>query len=43
VEPQFLSVFEEQQDSWKLVPGDYVFSVGGSSRSLPLTQSVHIE
>jgi beta-glucosidase len=43
VEPQFLSVFDEQQDSWKLVPGDYVFSVGGSSRSLPLTQSVHIE
>jgi beta-glucosidase len=43
VEQQFLSIFDEQQNSWKLVPGDYVFSVGGSSRSLPLTQSVHIE
>jgi beta-glucosidase len=43
VDQQFLSVFDEQQDSWKLIPGDYVFSVGGSSRSLPLTQSMHIE
>jgi beta-glucosidase len=43
VEPQFLSIFDDKQDSWQLVGGDYVFSVGPSSRTLPLTQSVHIE
>ena len=43
VEQQFLSIFDDKQNSWQLVPGDYLLSVGGSSRSLPLTQTIHIE
>ena len=35
-----LSIFDEGADSWKLVPGDYVFHVGGSSRDLPLQKAV---
>ncbi len=36
----YLSVYNEQQDAWKLVPGSYSFMVGGSSQDLPLTQTV---
>jgi beta-glucosidase len=36
VEPKYLSIFDEAQDSWKLVPGSYKFMVGGSSQILPL-------
>ena len=42
VEQLFLSIFDEQRNSWKHIPGEYVFSVGGSSQSLPLTQSVQL-
>jgi beta-glucosidase len=35
-----LSVFDEASDSWKLVPGSYTLHAGGSSRDLPLQQSV---
>jgi len=41
VEQQFLSIFNV--DHWQLVPGDYAFSVGGSSQSLPLTQTVSLQ
>ncbi len=34
-----LSVFGEASDSWKLVPGEYIFRVGGSSRDLPLEKA----
>ncbi|HEX6495797.1 MAG TPA: glycoside hydrolase family 3 C-terminal domain-containing protein [Acidobacteriaceae bacterium] len=37
VDPKYLSVYDEQQ-GWKLVPGQYTFLVGGSSEDLPLTQ-----
>jgi beta-glucosidase len=40
IEPLYLEVFDESTESWKLVPGSYEFMVGGSSRSLPLTQTV---
>jgi len=40
VEPKFLSIFDEQTDGWKLLPGEYKFFVGGSSRNTPLTSSV---
>jgi beta-glucosidase len=43
VEQQFLSIFDVKQDSWQLVPGKYEFAVGGSSRSLPLTQPVELQ
>jgi len=35
-----LSIFDDASDSWKLVPGNYVIHVGGSSQDLPLQTSV---
>jgi hypothetical protein len=43
IEPKYLSVFDEAQDGWKLVPGSYKFMVGGSSQSLPLNASVELK
>src|ERR1035438_1351529 len=40
LEPKFLSIFNEQKDDWQLLPGEYEFFVGGSSRNTPLTASV---
>jgi len=40
IDPKFLSIFNEQKDGWELLPGDYQFLVGGSSRSTPLTATV---
>ena len=37
IDPKFLSIFNEEKDGWELLPGDYQFFVGGSSRSTPLT------
>jgi beta-glucosidase len=37
VDPKYLSIYEEQQ-GWKLLPGQYTFLVGGSSQDLPLKQ-----
>jgi beta-glucosidase len=37
IEPKFLSIFNEQKDGWELLPGEYKFFVGGSSRETPLT------
>jgi beta-glucosidase len=42
VEPLFLSVFNEQKDGWQVVPGDYKVLVGGSSHTLPLTDTVKL-
>ncbi len=33
---EYLSVFDETTNAWKLLPGDYVFHVGSSSRNLPV-------
>ena len=35
VDPLLLSVFDPQKDDWKVVPGDYTFFAGASSRKLP--------
>ncbi len=35
-----LTIYDEASDSWKLAPGEYVIRVGGSSRDLPLNQTV---
>jgi beta-glucosidase len=43
VDPKYLSIFNVDQNAWQLVPGDYTFMVGGSSQSLPLTQSVSLK
>jgi beta-glucosidase len=40
IDPKFLSVFNEEKDGWELLPGEYQFFVGGSSRSTPLTATV---
>ena len=40
LEPKFLSIFNEQKDDWELLPGEYKFFVGGSSRNTPLTAPV---
>jgi beta-glucosidase len=42
VEPLFLSIFDEQKDGWQVVPGDYKVMVGGSSRTLPLSETVKL-
>ncbi len=42
LEPQFMSVFNVEKDAWELLPGDYLVSVGGSSRQTPLTAPLHI-
>jgi beta-glucosidase len=43
VNPKYLSIYDETQDTWKLVPGSYTFMVGGSSRDLPLRETVEIK
>jgi beta-glucosidase len=40
IDPKFLSIFNEEQDAWELMAGDYQLFVGGSSRSTPLTATV---
>ena len=40
IDPKFLSIFNEEKDGWELLPGDYRFFVGGSSRWTPLTATV---
>jgi beta-glucosidase len=43
VDPIYLSIFNVKQNGWQLLPGEYGFMVGGSSQSLPLTQSVRLQ
>ena len=40
VDNDYLKVFDEEANAWKLLPGVYVFAVGGSSRDLPLKQEI---
>jgi beta-glucosidase len=42
VDPKYLSIYTEQQ-SWKLLPGQYTFLVGGSSKDLPLKQETTLK
>jgi beta-glucosidase len=43
IDPRYLSVFNVDQDAWQLLPGDYTFLVGSSSRDLPLKESVTLK
>lgn len=43
VAKKYLSIYDEASDRWKLVPGDYTFMVGGSSRELPLHEKVELK
>jgi beta-glucosidase len=38
-----LMVFDEGADTWKLVPGEYVIRVGGSSQELPLEKGISMK
>lgn len=40
---QYLSIYQEAGDSWKLVPGDYAVAVGGSSQDLKLHQNFSLK
>ena len=40
LEPKFLSIFNERKDDWELLPGEYKFFVGGSSRDTPPRESL---
>ena len=43
IDPRYLSVFNVDQDAWQLLPGDYTFLVGSSSRDLPLKESINLK
>jgi len=43
VAPKYLSIFDEAADGWKLVPGEYMFMVGGSSEALPLSGKIALK
>ena len=41
VPQKYLSIYDEDANAWKLLPGSYTFMVGGSSQDLPLKASVN--
>jgi beta-glucosidase len=43
VDPMYLSIYDETQNGWKVVPGDYAFMVGGSSQNLPLSAKISMQ
>ncbi len=43
IDPKYLSIYDESQDAWKLVPGTYTFLAGGSSQDLPLRKTVTLK
>jgi beta-glucosidase len=43
IDRKYLSIFNADKRGWELLPGDYVFSVGVSSRDLPLKESVTLK
>lgn len=43
IDPKYLSIFDENSNNWKQVPGSYSIMVGGSSQSLPLTQKIDLQ
>ncbi len=43
IDPWYLSIFNVDPDAWQVLPGQYTFLVGGSSRSLPLKASVDLK
>lgn len=42
IDRKYLSIYDEAQDGWKLVPGQYTFLAGGSSQDLPLHETVRL-
>ncbi len=43
VPAKYLSIYDEAQNGWKVVPGSYTFMAGGSSQKLPLQQTVTLK
>ncbi len=43
VDSKYLSIYDEAQDGWRLVPGIYTFMVGGSSKDLPLHEALSLK
>jgi beta-glucosidase len=43
IDPKYLSIFDEAANGWKIVPGNYTFRVGASSRDLPLMANVALQ
>ncbi len=42
VEPLYLSIYDVTSKGWRLLPGEYTISAGGSSRDLPLSTNVNL-
>jgi beta-glucosidase len=42
IDPKLLKVFDQETDSWKLIPGTYTLWAGSSSRNLPLQKAIQI-
>jgi len=42
IDPKLLKVFDQETDSWKLIPGTYALWAGSSSRNLPLRKTIQI-
>jgi beta-glucosidase len=40
---EYLSIYGENPDGWKLVPGSYTFMAGPSSKDLPLSSKVDLK
>jgi beta-glucosidase len=43
IDPHYCAVFDASKHGWEVVGGDYKLLIGGSSRELPLTQSIRLE
>jgi beta-glucosidase len=43
VPPLYLSIYDVSSTSWKLLPGNYTFMIGGSSKDLTLTEKASIK
>ena len=43
IDAEYLSIFDEASESWKMVPGVYSFMAGGSSQDLPLVQKITLK
>jgi beta-glucosidase len=43
VPPLYLSIYDADSNSWKLLPGSYTFMAGGSSKDLPLTHKANLK
>ena len=43
IDSHYFAIFNASKNTWEIVPGDYQLMIGGSSDSLPLKQTLHLE